>query len=169
MIWLVILSMLVMAAYTAAVCIKQKGVPYSISATYYKLEHKYWFMATMWLTAGLLMPAVLEVSKPGTEWLAFLACAGMFFIGAAPNFKDIVEGGIHKMGAILCLVGSQAWVADNCPWCLLVWIAYVGYTVAMMVRNENDSIISDFLHTKPMFWIEVAALTSTYLSIFICL
>ena len=38
MIWLVILSMLVMAAYTAAVCIKQKGVPYSISATYYKLE-----------------------------------------------------------------------------------------------------------------------------------
>lgn len=79
------------------------------------------------------------------------------------------RGGIHKMGAILCLVGSQAWVADNCPWCLLVWIAYVGYTVAMMVRNENDSIISDFLHTKPMFWIEVAALTSTYLSIFICL
>ena len=54
------------------------------------------------------MPAVLEVSKPGTEWLAVLACAGMFFIGAAPNFKDIVEGGIHKMGAILCLVGSQA-------------------------------------------------------------
>ena len=84
--------------------------------------------------------------KPGTEWLAFLACAGMFFIGAAPNFKDIVEGGIHKMGAILCLVSSQAWVACNCPWCLMVWIAYVGYTVAMMVRNENDSIISDFLY-----------------------
>lgn len=73
------------------------------------------------------------------------------------------------MGAILCLVGSQAWVACNCPWCLMVWIAYVGYTVAMMVRNENDCIISDFLYTKPMFWIEVAALTSTYLSIFICL
>lgn len=169
MIWLVILSMLVMAAYTAAVCIKQKGVPYSISATYYKLEHKYWFMATMWLTAGLLMPAVLEISKPDTEFLAFLALAGMFFIGAAPNFKDDIEGGIHEMGAIFCLTGSQAWVAGNCPWCLLVWIAYVGYTVAMMVRNENDSIISDFLYTKPMFWIEVAALTSTYLSIFICL
>ena len=42
---LLIISFLVIAAYTAAVCIKAKGVPYSISATYYKLEHKHWFMA----------------------------------------------------------------------------------------------------------------------------
>lgn len=63
MVWLVILSMLVMAAYTAAVCVKQKGVPYSISATYYYLEHKLWFMATMWLTAGLLIPAILVVAE----------------------------------------------------------------------------------------------------------
>ena len=47
---LTIISMLVIAAYTAAVCVKTKGVPYSISATYYYLEHKLWFMATMWLT-----------------------------------------------------------------------------------------------------------------------
>ena len=75
---LTIISMLVIAAYTAAVCVKTKGVPYSISATYYYLEHKLWFMATMWLTAGLLMPAILEVSKPNTEWIAFcpvLACS----------------------------------------------------------------------------------------------
>lgn len=43
---LTIISMLVIAAYTAAVCVKTKGVPYSISATYYYLEHKLWFMAT---------------------------------------------------------------------------------------------------------------------------
>ena len=30
---LTIISMLVIAAYTAAVCVKTKGVPYSISAT----------------------------------------------------------------------------------------------------------------------------------------
>ena len=105
---LLIISFWVIAVYTAAVCIKAKGVPYSISATYYAIEHKGWFRFTMWACPMVLMPVILEVSKPGTEWLAFLACAGMFFIGAAPNFKDIVEGGIHKMGAILCLVGSQA-------------------------------------------------------------
>lgn len=37
---LTIISMLVIAAYTAAVCVKTKGVPYSISATFYAIEHK---------------------------------------------------------------------------------------------------------------------------------
>lgn len=167
MIYLVLISMMIIATYTAAVCIKQGGVPNSISATFYKLAHPYWFMATMWLTAGLLMPAILEVSKPNTEFLAFLACAGMFMVGAAPNFKDEFEGKIHTAGAIMCIAGSQLWVMFNCGWCLMVWAAYLIYTIVMMTRHVSDSIISDFLYTKPMFWVEIAALTATYLSIFI--
>ena len=72
MIYLIILSILTIAAYTTAVCVKQGGMPNSISATFYKLEHKHWFMVTMWFTSGLLMPAILEVSKPNTEFIAFL-------------------------------------------------------------------------------------------------
>ena len=75
---LTIISMLVIAAYTAAVCVKTKGVPYSISATYYYLEHKLWFMAKMWMTAGLLMPAILEVSnqtRNGLHFCPVLACS----------------------------------------------------------------------------------------------
>lgn len=72
MTYLIILSILVIAAYTAAVCVKQKGIPASISATFYKLEHPYGLLAAMWLTAGILMPAILEVSKLNTEFLAFL-------------------------------------------------------------------------------------------------
>ena len=167
MIWLVIISMLIIAAYTAAVCIKVKGVPYSISETFYKLEHPKWFMATMWLTAGFLMPVILEVSKANTEWAAFLACVGMFFVGAAPNFKDEFEGKIHTAGAILCIIGSQAWVAFNCPWCLFVWLAYVIYTAVMIFKKVSDSFVSDFLRTRPMFWIEIAALAATYLTVLI--
>ena len=167
MIYLVIISMLVIAAYTAAVCVKQKGVPASISATFYKLEHPYWFLATMWLTAGLLMPAILEISKPNTEFLAFLACAGMMLVGAAPNFKEETEGKVHTAGAILCIVGSQAWIAFNFAWCMLVWFVYAVYTVIMMAKHVSDSLVSDFLWTKPMFWIEITALVSVYLSCFI--
>lgn len=151
MIWLVILSMCVMAAYTTAVCIKQGGVPYSISATFYKLKYPYWFMATMWITAGLLMPAVLDASNPGTEWTAFLACAGMFFVGAAPNFKDAYEGRIHTAGAILCLSGSQLWVSGNCPFMLLLWFGYLLYTTASILRQKKGVFIYKFLQTKPMF------------------
>ena len=163
---LLIISFLVMAAYTAAVCVKQKGVPYSISATFYKLQHPYWFMAAMWATAGLLMPAALETSKSGTEFLAFLACAGMIFVGAAPNFREELEGKVHMLGAVVCVVASQLWVAFNCWWVLIpVWLAFIVYTVIGMSKRVSDSIWQDFVSTKPMFWCEIAALAATYIVI----
>lgn len=167
MIWLVILSMSVIAAYTASVCVKQKGVPYSISATFYKLKHPYWFMATMWLIAGLLVPAILETSKPNTEFMAFLACTGMFLVGAAPNFKDSYEGKIHTVGAIMCIVGSQLWVAFNAWYMLVVWLAYLGYTALFMVKEKEGGFWYKFYQSKPMFWVEIAAFLSTYLSLLI--
>lgn len=167
MMYLVIISMLIITVYTLSVCIKGKGIPNSISVTFYKLEHPKWFMATMWLTAGLLIPAILEASKPNTEFLAFIACVGMLMVGAAPNFKDEFEGKIHTSGAIMCIAGSQLWVMFNCGWCLMVWVAYLIYTFVMMTRHVSDSIISDFLYTKPMFWIEIAALMAAYLTVLI--
>lgn len=165
MIYLILISIFLITYYMTAVCIKQGGIPNSISATFYKLEHKYWFMATMWLTAGLLMPAVLEVSRPGTEWLAFLACAGVFLVGAAPNFKDSLEGKVHTLGTVLCVAGSQLWVAFNTPWILLVWVAWLVGAIVYMSRHVSDSVISDFIRTRPMFWMEVTALIATYLSV----
>lgn len=164
---LVLSSLLLITAYTAVVSYKSGGIPSSISATFYRLKHPYWFCAVMWLTAGLLMPAILEVSTPGTEWIAFLGCAGMLLVGVAPNFREEFEGKVHMGGAVLCLGGSQIWVAFNCPRVLLLWIAYVVYTVVMMTRRVSGSFISDFLRTKPMFWVEVTALVSTYLTILI--
>ena len=43
---LVILSVFCITAYTAVVCTKFKGIPSSISATFYKLDHKLWFGAS---------------------------------------------------------------------------------------------------------------------------
>ena len=170
MTYLIILSILAIASYTAAVCIKQGGVPNSISATFYKLDHKAWFMATMWLTAGLLMPAILETSKEGTEWTAFLACCGMFLVGSAPNFKEETEGKVHTAGAVLCIVASQIWVALNCPWCLTAWAAYLIGTLAYMTTNEiTEDLRADFMDTRPMFWVEIAALVATYTGVFILL
>lgn len=160
---LIIVSALCVAAYTAAVCVKCKGVPYSISETFYKLDHKLWFGATMFLTAGLLMPAILEVTPESYQFTAFLACVGMIMTGIAPNFREGIERPIHIVGAILCLVFSQVWVGLTCPWFLLVWIVYVIYTVVMMARHVSDRALSDFLRTKPMFWVEVTALVVTYM------
>ena len=104
--------MLIIAAYTTAVCIKQKGIPYSISATFYAIEHKGWFRFTMWASPMVLMPAILEVSKPGTEFLAYLALAGMIVVGCFPDYKaDKFQHRGHIAGAMMAILFSQIWVS----------------------------------------------------------
>ena len=166
---LILLSVLCIAAYTTVVCIKFKGVPDSISATFYSLQHKVWFGSTMWLTAGLLMPAILE-STPGCyQFTAFLACIGMMFVGVAPNFREGIDKKVHTTGAVLCILFSQVWVLLTCPWMMLVWVAYLIYTALMMMKNWKGNFISAFLLTKPMFWVEITALLTTYVTLFISL
>lgn len=164
---LILLSILCVAAYTTAVCVKFKGIPYSISETFYKLEHKWWFLLTMWLTAGLLMPAILEVTPGCYQFTAFLACIGMMFVGVAPNFREGIERKVHTAGAIMCILFSQVWVGLTCPWMLLVWVAYLIYTVLAMKKYWKGNFISAFLMTKPMFWVEITALLATYVTLFI--
>ncbi|WP_455996378.1 glycosyl transferase [Phocaeicola barnesiae] len=164
---LTILSALIIAAYTVAVCIKCKGIPYSISETYYKISHKFWFGVTMVLTACLLMPAILEITPNSYQFMAFLACLGMIMTGIAPNFREGIERKIHTTGAVLCLVFSQVWVGLTCPWMLLVWVGYLAYTAIGLWRNWTGYFISSFLATKPMFWVEITALASTYVILLI--
>lgn len=164
---LVILSVLCITAYTAVVCIACKGIPDSISETFYKLEHKAWFTITMFATAFFLVPAILEVTPASYQFVAFLACVGLCFVGAAPNFKEGIEKKVHTAGAIICIVFSQVWVALTCPWLLFVWLAYIAYTGFSIKKNWKGNFISAFYSTNPTFWIEITALISTYVTLFL--
>ena len=151
-------------------CIKTKGIPYSISATYYTLDHKLIFGACMTLTAMFLFPVVWDLSTSFTmQLLAVAACAGLIGVGLAPDFKDSWINKVHCTSAAITLICSQLWVALTPIWWVLipVWILYIVYTVWYMAKHVTDSIISDFIRTRPMFWVEMAAFVSTYLSIFI--
>lgn len=167
MYYLVVISMLIIASYTASVCIKFKGVANSISATMYALEHKWLFRFTMWVTPMLLMPAILEVSYPNTEFLAFLALVGMILVGCAPDYvNDPFQRKLHITGAIMCIGFSQLWVVFSCWWVLLpVWGIYLVYTGISVVRQKEGVFIYKFMRTKPMFWVEIAAIGGTYLAI----
>ena len=164
---LALLSMTAIVLYTGAVCIKSKGIPYSISATFYALAHKYWFRFTMWTTPILLMPAILEVSRPGTEFLAFFALVGMIMVGCAPDYaRDPFQHKLHISGAVMCIGFSQAWVVFNCWWVLLpVWLAYLTYTIVSIARQKEGVFMYRFMRTKPMFLVELCALSTTYSAI----
>lgn len=165
---LVIISLAIIASYTAAVCIKAKGVPYSISATYYSLDHKLIFGASMALTAMFLFPAVWELSTSFTmRLLAMAACIGLIGVGLAPDFRDDWINKIHCGSAALTLVSSQLWVGCTPYWWVLipVWCGFITYTVFGVIEQSTGNLWRDFVATKPMFWCEIAALAATYIVI----
>ena len=51
---LTLLSLLVFASYVGVMIYKTKGIPYSISDTYYILSNRYWFGICMILPSLLL-------------------------------------------------------------------------------------------------------------------
>lgn len=166
---LTVLSFLLIASYTIGVCISTHGIPYSISETYYKIKHKFWFAVATIGTAALLMPAILEVTPEQYQFLAFLACVGMILTGAAPNFREGIEKKIHTAGAVMCLVFSQLWIAFLYPVLLLLWILYLIYTAIDMNHKWKGNFIQAFIYTKPMFFIEITAIVSVYLCLMLLL
>lgn len=169
MMTLVIISLLIFLAYMAGTY-KYFGIPYSISDTYYKLEKRKkslgWLFTVMcWGVGGLLLPALLDMTPESYQFTAFLACAGLLFVGAAPQFKLPLTNAVHYGAAAVCVIFSQIWVGLTCSWILIsVWLAFIIYTVVGMSKQVTGSLWNDFVETKPMFWCEIAALVTTYLT-----
>lgn len=161
---LVLLSLMIIAVYTGVMICKTRGIPYSISATYYSLEHKYWFGACMIACAILLLPIALDVSTEDSQFLIFLSVVGMGMIGVSPNFREKTENVVHVSGATMTLVLSQIWVGCNSWYWLLLWVGFIVYMVVSMKKNWTGNFISVFIKRKPMFWIEVVSLLTVYLS-----
>lgn len=165
---LTLLSLGCILAYTLAVCIKFNGIPNSISASFYSLEHKWWFRFTMWLAPMLLLPAILEISKPNTEFLAFLAIVGMIIVGCFPDYaNDKFAKKGHEVGAVMTMVCSQVWVGFNNPIFLSLWGAYLVYTAIMIKNSKAPTFREKFMDSNPLFWIEITCILATFLSVLV--
>lgn len=155
---LIIISLVIFLAYVVGTCL-YFGIPASISDTYYKLEKRkkglgWLFTAMCWLVGGLLLPALLEITPEGYQFTAFLACAGLLFVGAAPQFKVSSTGAVHYGSAAVCVVFSQIWVILSGLW----WVSLICF-VACLYPAYKDK--------KWMFWIEIVAIVAVYVTILI--
>lgn len=158
---LILLSFLTIASYVG-VMVYRNGIPYSISDTYYSLEHKVWFLVAMWLTSLLLMPAILDRTPETIQFSAFLMCAGLLFVGAAPNFKEEYENKIHVAGTCVSAVSSQIWIVAMQPWLLLAWVPWFAYIGFRLPKEWNGDLWASFVACKPLFWAEVVAFGMIY-------
>ena len=145
---------IVIVAYLVFVVCKF-GIPQSISDTFYLLGKKGWlFQLTLAVTAFCMMPSLIDASSENTQFLAFLACAGLAFVAFAPLFKMDLEGKVHFVSAYICCGSLVLWQVFNASWLIpAVCFALVFYP---MMKDK-----------KYMWWLEIATIVSAYISLLV--
>lgn len=115
------------------------GITPTLSETYYRVKHKWAFTITLWAVAFSLLPTWLKYSPENCQFLAFIACAALCFVGASPAFKQEMDHKIHMGGLTACIVALAAWCISVRLWyvpvicaglggiCSIIWRKYWGY------------------------------------------
>lgn len=145
---MVVLSFVAELLFIAMLCvvINKYGVPDMVSSIYYLLGKRGWVFQLVMMLFGAMMMACLLDSGLGVPCLAFLACAGLMFVGAAPRFLEQDERAVHKGAAIVSAVASVGWCI-TVDWKIVV--ALLGlYAVYWAYRSEDD---------HPWFMAEITA------------
>lgn len=152
--------MVVLSLYAAVLLIvllfmviSKHGVPDMVSSIYYMMDKHGWvFQVYIIMFAALMMVCLLD-SGLGVQCLAFLSCAGLMFVGAAPRFLEVSDRKVHKTAAIVSAAASVGWCL-TVNWMIVV--ALLGwYAVYWACRSEDD---------HPWFMAEITAVWMVLLS-----
>lgn len=155
-----LISIVVFVLYISSVVL-MFGVPWSISNTYYLLEAKrkglgWLFTVFCWGVGGFLLPGWLDITPGNYQFACFFSVAGLAFVGAAAQFKESLTSTVHYMAAVVCCLFSQIWCIVTGFW-LVSLLSFVFFlSVAGFSKRKNW-----------MFWIEIAAITATYISVWL--
>lgn len=107
------------------VVIGKYGVPEMVSSIYYLLGKSGWVFQVVMMSVGMLMLMCLLDCGKGVQCLAFLACGGLMFVGAAPRFMN-EDRGVHKAAATICAMAGIGWcLSANFIMTIAAIVAYV--------------------------------------------
>lgn len=135
------------------VVIEEYGVPEMVSSIYYLLGKSGWVFQVVMMSVGMLMLMCLLDCGKGVQCLAFLACGGLMFVGAAPRFMN-EDRGVHKAAATICAMAGISW-------CLS---ANFIMTIAAIVAYVIGIICVKKLRKYALFIAEAAAIGWTFLT-----
>ena len=184
--WLLsLISFLLLGGYLVLSAMRF-GIPDMVSDTYYQLQgctgseviddkrkrnYGAVFTGIMILVGGLMMVCLLDSGR-GVQCLAFLGCAGLVFVGLAPNYVDKDTYPIHKGGAIVAAIGCVGWCLSVCWWMtLIVGAIYLIYLLLFQSAKFADGIwyIGDKrVKIHPWYWAEVAGFLDVFLTYWLC-
>ena len=143
------------------------GVSSMVSDVYYQLQnyagsdvigdkrkrnYGWMFTLVMFLSAILMLIPLLYSGK-GIQFLAFLGCVGLMFVGFVPRYLDSTEHIIHKSAAITAAIGCVGWcVSVSIIPTLVILTAYLAY--AYHSRRDKAS--------HPWYWVEVCGFIDVF-------
>lgn len=157
MIYLYIISLIVLTIYIMY-AVRMCGVPWSLSDTYYQLNKRgrpaWLFQMAMIIPAMLLMPVWIDRSTDDLQFLAFLSCGGLMFVGSAPLFKEEFQGRVHYTGTVIAGLATILWVCLSGMW----YLPAVAFPVAGIIMLR---------YRKWLFLAEMAAFVYAYAGILI--
>lgn len=139
-IFLYALTLLLIALYS-----KNIGRPTMISEIYYGTGRSLLLPCLLVALALSFLPVMLDLG--GQQWLAFLTCMGLAFVGAAPAYLSQCERSVHKGAAILAAVAGTIWCLTMEP-CVVTVAALMAIIATLTDRRCW------------LFWCEVCALSS---------
>ena len=134
------LTLLLIALYS-----RNMGRPTMISEIYYGMGRSWLMPVTLVALALAFLPGMLDLG--GQQWLAFLTCMGLAFVGAAPAYLSQGERSVHKGAAILAAVAGTLWCMTMEP-CVVAVAALMAIIATLTDRRCW------------LFWCEVCALSS---------
>ena len=146
-IFLYALTLLNIALYS-----RNMGRPTMISEIYYGTGRS-WLMPCLLVALALsFLPTMLDLG--GQQWLAFLTCMGLAFVGAAPAYLSDGERPVHKGAAIMSALAGTLWCLTMEP-CVVAVAALIAAIASLAERRCW------------LFWCEVCAMSSVAVTVVI--
>lgn len=174
-----IISFLLLAGFLLLAAMRF-GVPDMVSDVYYQLQgctgsevigdkrkRNYgWVFTLIMFASAILMLIPLLDSGKGIQFLAFLGCAGLMFVGFAPHYLDSNEHAIHKAAAIMAAAGCVGWCLSVC-WSLTLIVACLCAFAMAKVYARNKFINFKAAKCHPWYWLEVSAFLDVFVTYWI--
>lgn len=154
----IVIAIIILLVYILVIIKIGGSIPPSLSASVFNIPtNKRWiWTVVLFAVCFLCVPTYIEKTSENTQFLAFLAIAGLTFVGAAPLVKfsdDKMQFRVHEVGAIVCAACSQLVLVFNYPWFLLSWIPFIIYVFIKGYKNWRTKI----------FWGEMICFSNTFL------
>ena len=134
---LLVISTVFSLCYLALSVKVSGGIPESLSATYYALGSHGWLFQVFMASFSLcLLPVWISVSGDSFRCLAFLSCASLLFVAAAPCFRMEPEGKVHYTAAVVCCVCGVLWQVLEGMWDVTLWFAFLFGMLSLQWRDK---------------------------------